>query len=202
MSNRHAITIAEGVLRETCNEAVERLEEELPGAGWDTGWFNANLRIRELHRRLHRDGINTDGSPAGYPSLVAASQRVANLNPLYPSLGSGMLVTIVNEAREALELAGYPCAPTLEPPEPVDAADEGVTPVDAADAHYAHRFFRGVRLDPYRIAKVYEIPAGPRWQILKKALRGTDKGQTEEQVIDDMQVALDRWREMLKEDAQ
>lgn len=67
-------------------------------------------------------------------------------------------------------------------------------------AHY-QREYKGVLLDPYRIAAVYGMKGGPREQIMKKCLRFTDKGQTEQQVIDEIRSALERWQEMLEEDA-
>lgn len=67
-------------------------------------------------------------------------------------------------------------------------------------AHYGSLTYKGIKLDPYRIAEVYRIPAGPRWQILKKTLRGTSKGQTEREVIAEIRSAVDRWEEMLEED--
>lgn len=67
-------------------------------------------------------------------------------------------------------------------------------------AHYQGHHYRGVKMDPYRIADIYQIPAGPRWQILKKTLRGTSKGQSEQEVINEIRSALDRWQEMVEED--
>ena len=66
--------------------------------------------------------------------------------------------------------------------------------------HYRHSY-KGVKLDPYRIASVYEMNGGPREQILKKVLRFTDKGHSEQQVVNEIRSALDRWQQMLDEDA-
>ena len=70
----------------------------------------------------------------------------------------------------------------------------------APDEHYRRYHYRGIKLDPYRIARIYDMRGGPREQIMKKCLRFTDKGQTEEQVEAEIRSALDRWREMLQED--
>ena len=35
---------------------------------------------------------------------------------------------------------------------------------------------------------------------MKKVLRGSDKGHTEEDLINEIQCCLDRWKEMVKED--
>lgn len=64
--------------------------------------------------------------------------------------------------------------------------------------HYRYSF-QGVKLDPYRIARVYGVDGGPREHILKKILRGTTKGHTELEVISEVQSCLDRWREMVEE---
>lgn len=65
--------------------------------------------------------------------------------------------------------------------------------------HYKHQY-KGIKLDPYRIAKVYEMQGGPREQIMKKCLRFTDKGQTEQQVVNEIRSALNRWQAMIDED--
>ena len=71
-----------------------------------------------------------------------------------------------------------------------------------ADSHYRQYEYKGIKLDPYRIARVYRMDGGPREQIMKKTLRFTDKGQTERQVVAEIRSALDRWEEMLDEDEQ
>ena len=68
-------------------------------------------------------------------------------------------------------------------------------------AHYDKRY-KGIKLDPYRIAAVYCMRGGPREQIMKKCLRFTDKGQTEQQVVAEISDALQRWKDMLEEDEQ
>lgn len=81
-------------------------------------------------------------------------------------------------------------------------------------AHYRHEYrakvtqadadrgYVSVKLDPYRICDIYQTGGGPREHIVKKALRGTRKGDTEAQLIKQMRDALDRWEEMLQEDVQ
>lgn len=78
--------------------------------------------------------------------------------------------------------------------------------------HYRYRYIRNltadeiktnkvvVKLDPYRICQVYGVRGGPREHIIKKALRGTGKGYSETELIDEIQCCLDRWKEMLQED--
>ena len=62
--------------------------------------------------------------------------------------------------------------------------------------------FVDVKMDPYRVCKVYKVEGGPREHIAKKALRGCSKGHTELELIDELQSCLDRWKEMLSEDSQ
>lgn len=69
-----------------------------------------------------------------------------------------------------------------------------------SDADIA-RGYTEARLDPYRVCDVYRTGGGPREQMIKKLLRWTDKGQSEEQVIGEIESALTRWKEMRKEDA-
>jgi len=72
------------------------------------------------------------------------------------------------------------------------------TPLPDKGAHYRHEF-QGVKLDPYRIAAVYGL-SGPAEHAVKKLLRGTDKGHTEIEVIQELRCILDRWEEMLNEE--
>jgi hypothetical protein len=65
--------------------------------------------------------------------------------------------------------------------------------------HYRYSY-KGIKLDPYRVCLLYNVGGGPREHILKKCLRGTTKGHTERQVIDEIQSCLDRWKEMVAED--
>ena len=58
-----------------------------------------------------------------------------------------------------------------------------------------------VNLDPYRICNTYEVGGGPREHIVKKSLRGADKGHTEMELIAELQSCLKRWEEMLAEDS-
>lgn len=80
-----------------------------------------------------------------------------------------------------------------EKPEPTATATRDT------GSHY-RREYRGMKLDPYRIAAIYAMQGGPREQIMKKCLRFTDKGQTEHQVVAEIRTALARWEEMLEED--
>lgn len=56
-----------------------------------------------------------------------------------------------------------------------------------------------VNLDPYRISSVYGL-GGWREHVVKKTLRGTEKGHTEEELLDELQCCIDRARQMLKEE--
>ena len=59
-----------------------------------------------------------------------------------------------------------------------------------------------IKFDPYRIAEVLNIGGGAREQIMKKALRWTDKGDDIRQVIKEIKQACDRKLEMLDEDGE
>lgn len=91
--------------------------------------------------------------------------------------------------------------------------ERDVRPGHDPAAHYRHRVraritdediargFVEIKLDPYRVCDVYDTGGGPREQMVKKLLRWTDKGQSEEKVLDEIESALKRWREMRWEDA-
>lgn len=71
--------------------------------------------------------------------------------------------------------------------------------VAISDADVA-RGYIDVRLDPYRVCDLYGTGGGPREQMVKKLLRWCDKGQSESQVLAEIESALDRWHEMREED--
>lgn len=64
-----------------------------------------------------------------------------------------------------------------------------------------YRFsFRGVKLDPYRIMQVYGITNPAHQHALKKLLRAGNSVKTLTQDIDEVILALNRWKEMLNEE--
>lgn len=66
-------------------------------------------------------------------------------------------------------------------------------------AHYRY-VYQGIKMDPYRICRIYGMEGGPREHMTKKLLRGTRKGDSERGLIHQLRDALDRWEEMLDED--
>ena len=82
-----------------------------------------------------------------------------------------------------------------------DRKYENTTSKDAG-AHY--RFiYRGIKLDPYRIASIYGIENHAQFSALKKILCMGNRGYKDAaQDIADIRNALDRLEEMLNEDSQ
>lgn len=73
---------------------------------------------------------------------------------------------------------------------------------EATDSHYKFSY-KGAKLDPYRILKVYEITEPAQQHAIKKLLRaGKKKDQPVIRDIDEVIMALQRWREMIIEDAE
>lgn len=66
-------------------------------------------------------------------------------------------------------------------------------------SHYRYTY-KGIKLDPYRVCEIYNIGGGPREHMTKKLLRGPAKGHSEQELIDELQCCLDRWKEMVLED--
>lgn len=58
--------------------------------------------------------------------------------------------------------------------------------------------FVTVNIDPYRISEVYNL-GGWREHLVKKAIRGTEKGHTEVELLEELQCTLDRAKQMLEE---
>lgn len=70
---------------------------------------------------------------------------------------------------------------------------------------YYNKTFKGAKIDPYRICKLYGISGGPHEHITKKMLRGVNKDDginTELDLIRVVRGQLDRWEEMIKEEHQ
>lgn len=66
--------------------------------------------------------------------------------------------------------------------------------------HYRY-IYKGIKLDPARIAIIYEATHPMQMAILKKTLKAGDRGQkTQIEDIEDIITAAERWIEMLKED--
>tara|TARA_Y100000114_G_C11764120_1_gene332346 strand:+ start:35771 stop:36397 length:627 start_codon:yes stop_codon:yes gene_type:complete len=55
-----------------------------------------------------------------------------------------------------------------------------------------------VKVDPYRVSTVYNL-GGWQEHLVKKTLRGTGKGHTEIELIEELQCTIDRAREMYYE---
>ena len=71
--------------------------------------------------------------------------------------------------------------------------------VDAGE-HYRFQY-KGIKLDPFRIALIYEIDDAAQFTILKKALCMGQRGYKDlEQDLKDIICAAQRKLEMLKED--
>ncbi len=65
--------------------------------------------------------------------------------------------------------------------------------------HY-RKEFKGVKLDPARIALIYGVSHPIEIAIIKKALRSGTGHKTREQDIRDIMCSCERWIEMMKED--
>lgn len=77
--------------------------------------------------------------------------------------------------------------------------DKYVYRVNLTDADKKNGYV-DVKLDPYRVGKVCNVGGGALEQILKKAMRGVDKGHDERQVLNEIISAANRGIEILDED--
>jgi len=67
--------------------------------------------------------------------------------------------------------------------------------------HY-RKEYKGVKLDPARIIKVYGVTHPIQCGVVKKSLRAGQGKKTLLEDIRDIQTACDRWIEMLEEDGE
>ena len=63
--------------------------------------------------------------------------------------------------------------------------------------HYQGVTFQGVKMDPYLIAHIFKMGGGPLEHIMKKCLRGTSKGHTEEKILQEIICSAERGLEIL-----
>jgi len=63
--------------------------------------------------------------------------------------------------------------------------------------HYQGVTFQGVKMDPYLIASIFKMGGGPLEHIMKKCLRGTSKGHTEEKILKEIICSATRGLEIL-----
>lgn len=68
-----------------------------------------------------------------------------------------------------------------------------------AVAHYQFSY-KGHKIDPYRIFRIYNIAAPEQQHAIKKLLRAGKSVKTLNQDIDEVILTLQRWKEILKED--
>ena len=66
-------------------------------------------------------------------------------------------------------------------------------------SHYRNEF-KGVKVDVYRVLQIFGVTDPVAQHIVKKLLRGTKKGHTEEFVWQEVTQAVERKNEMIKED--
>ena len=66
-------------------------------------------------------------------------------------------------------------------------------------SHYRHSFM-GYKIDVYRVIQIFGVTDPVAQHIVKKLLRGTKKGHTEEFVWQEVTQAVERKNEMIKED--
>lgn len=96
--------------------------------------------------------------------------------------------------------------PEIEPPADFAATvvKNDLTRLDgalsyAASKHYAYEY-KGVKLDPYRIFRVYDITAPEQQHAIKKLLRAGKSVKPLMQDIDETIATLERWKQILNED--
>jgi hypothetical protein len=67
------------------------------------------------------------------------------------------------------------------------------------DAHY-DATFNGFRIDPYRVALANGVTHPVQFHMMKKLMRGSRKGHSEQELIRELQCCLDRWKQLIAED--
>lgn len=116
--------------------------------------------------------------------------------------GYGWSNVDVTEWEEALKTSVYEInwQSSLEKRPMVFYPGGGLIIPDNPTPPYYNFEYKGIKLDPYRIAEVYEITSHPQFHALKKILRAhIPNHKTLEQNIDEAVSALQRWKEIINE---
>jgi hypothetical protein len=69
----------------------------------------------------------------------------------------------------------------------------------ASRNHYSFDY-KGIRIDPYRIFRIYQITDPAQQHAIKKLLRAGRSVKSLEQDIDETIATLTRWKQMIAED--
>jgi hypothetical protein len=77
-------------------------------------------------------------------------------------------------------------------------SDFSVGPQVSLDSHYKFSF-NGVKMDPYRIMDVYGISHPAQQHAIKKLLRAGKSVKSLRQDVEEVQMTLIRWLEMMDE---
>ena len=67
--------------------------------------------------------------------------------------------------------------------------------------HY-DMFYKGIKMDPYRMMKICNITHPVAQHMFKKLARGDKKGHTESELVAELEDAVKRWKHMLLEDSE
>lgn len=74
-------------------------------------------------------------------------------------------------------------------------------PVIDHGKHYRYSY-KGIKIDPYRIFRLYKITDPAQQHAIKKLLRAGQSVKSLEQDIDEVIMTLERWKEMNQEDGE
>ena len=70
---------------------------------------------------------------------------------------------------------------------------------DELTGHYNY-FYKGIKMDPYRILDIYKIQPQPQAHVIKKLLRAGNSVKDLKRDIKECIMSLNRWLEMIEED--
>ena len=146
------------------------------------------FKVGDKVRVVKKVGSYTGGWENNWyePKMVVGSVgKIEYVNGVY---GYRITDTDCNFPSQALELV-----------ESAVEAESQVGTEKSLDSHYKYSF-NGVKLDPYRILEVYGIANPAQQHAIKKLLRAGKSIKDLKQDIEEVQMTLTRWLEMIEED--
>jgi hypothetical protein len=186
----------------------------------ETEWWVETQSIEEVFKPKYRKFVKLSDNAVGFKKLIPGYMYEV----LFEDEGEWGYIYQVRElltdniinckvSKNRFEmLGGYDALRnTEETKEIVDIVSSSVLDKqEDKGKHYRYSFrlnlteedkkngFVMVNIDPYRISEVYKL-GGWREHLVKKGIRGTEKGHSEEELIEELQCTLDRAKQMLEE---
>jgi hypothetical protein len=169
---------------------------------------DANRFINDRSRLEHALRLALKGlgiADSGPQETIISEVKSANFDSIYRVAQEQNNKNITSMLQQKIDEHNQECIDTCGDKGRCDEYREAVGKPEIveldAGAHY-RKYYKGIELDPYRIAKIYGITDHMQFFILKKGLKAGGRGHKDlRRDIEDIKNACDRWLRTLDEDS-